>query len=113
MARIEIRDPSGNLVLNPGFENASASPWVQTSSGGYALIDSTRPRTGTKSAYLAGYNNANDTLYQTITVPSNGQLTYWWYMSTASSKKRVLRPDRSSRRCMSLSSIPQKQKNSS
>ena len=75
--------PSGNLILNPGFENATASPWVQTSSGGYSLIDTTRPRTGTKSAYMAGYNSGSDTLYQTITVPSNGQLSYWWYMSTA------------------------------
>ncbi|MGC8947457.1 MAG: hypothetical protein ACP5N6_15025, partial [Anaerolineae bacterium] len=38
-----------------------------------------------------GYNNANDTLYQTITIPNTGptgrpvinaRLSYYWYMST-------------------------------
>ena len=46
------------------------------------MVDTTRPRTGSYSAYLGGYNNANETIYQTITVPTNGTLTYWWYMST-------------------------------
>jgi subtilisin family serine protease len=76
--------PGGSLIVNGGFESGT-SPWVQSSSGGYQLIDTTRPHNGSYSAYLGGYNNANDTIYQTITVPSNGTLTYWWYMSTAES----------------------------
>lgn len=68
-------------IVNGGFESGT-SPWVQSSANGYQLIDGTRPHAGTRSVYLGGYNNANDQIYQTITVPSNGTLTYWWYMTT-------------------------------
>ncbi len=75
---------SGEAVVNGGFENG-ASPWVQSSSGGYQLISTSRPRTGAYSAWLGGYNSGTDSLYQTITVPSNGTLTYYWYMTTQES----------------------------
>ncbi|HET6312958.1 MAG TPA: S8 family serine peptidase [Chloroflexia bacterium] len=68
-------------IVNGGFESGT-SPWVQSSANGYQLIDPTRPRTGTYSAWLCGYNNCNDNIYQTVTVPTNGTLTYWWYMTT-------------------------------
>ncbi len=71
----------GNGILNPGFESGT-SPWVQTSSGGYTIPSTTRPRTGSYSAYFGGYNSATETLYQTVTVPSNGSLKYWWYNTT-------------------------------
>jgi len=74
----------GNRIVNGGFESGT-SPWVQSSTGGFQLIDSTRPHTGSFSAFLAGYNNGTDTIYQTITVPANGTLTYWWFMSTQES----------------------------
>lgn len=75
--------PSGGTetIQNGGFESGT-SPWQQSSSGGYQLIDTARPHTGSYSAYLGDYNNATDQIYQTITVPSGGKLTYWWYMST-------------------------------
>ncbi|MBA3470754.1 MAG: S8 family serine peptidase [Herpetosiphonaceae bacterium] len=73
--------PSGNAIVNGGFESGT-SPWQQSSSNGYQLIDTTRPRSGSYSAYLGGYNSGTDTIYQTITVPSNGSLRYYWYMST-------------------------------
>jgi thermitase len=74
--------PSGTeRIVNGGFENGT-SPWVQSSANGYQLIDPTRPRTGSYSAWLCGYNNCNDQIYQTVTVPTNGTLTYWWYMTT-------------------------------
>lgn len=77
--------PSGGAALvNGGFESGS-SPWVQSSTNGYQLIDTTRPRTGSYSAYLGGYNSGTDTIYQTITVPANGTLSYWWYMTTQES----------------------------
>ena len=44
-------------------------------SGGYALITTTRPHTGTYGAYLGGYNNATDSICQTVTVPANGMLS--------------------------------------
>jgi hypothetical protein len=31
---------------------------------------------------MGGYNSGTESVYQTITVPSNGVLSYWWYMST-------------------------------
>jgi len=71
-------------LTNGGFENGT-TPWVQTSKGGYQIITNTRPRTGTMSAYLAGYDRANDTIYQQLTIPSNATsatLTYYWNMAT-------------------------------
>ena len=76
--------PGGGTIVNGGFESGT-SPWVQSSSGGYQLIDSTRPHTGSFSAYLGDYNNGTDTIYQTVTVPSSGTLRYWWYMTTSES----------------------------
>lgn len=74
--------PPGGSIQNGGFESG-LSPWVQTSSGGYSLIDSYLPRTGSYSAWMSGYNNANDMLYQAITIPANGTLKYWWYMTSS------------------------------
>ncbi|HUS16310.1 MAG TPA: S8 family serine peptidase [Chloroflexia bacterium] len=71
-------------IVNGGFESGT-SPWVQSSTNGYQLIDTTRPHAGSYSAYLGGYNSGTDTIYQTVTVPSNGVLTYWWYMTTSES----------------------------
>lgn len=71
-------------LTNGGFESGTA-PWVQSSKGGYQIIANTRPRTGTMSAYLAGYDRANDTLYQQVTIPANATsatLTYYWNMAT-------------------------------
>ncbi len=73
--------PTGTAIVNGGFESGT-SPWLQSSSNGYQLIDTTRPRTGSYSAYMGGYNSGTDTLYQTITVPSNGSLRYYYYMTT-------------------------------
>ena len=73
----------GEFMANGGFESGT-SPWVQSSSGGYQLIDGTRPRTGTRSAYLAGYNNGVDQIYQTVTIPANATSATWrfWYNVT-------------------------------
>lgn len=74
----------GNLISNGGFENGT-SPWVESSSGGYTIIDSTRPHAGTYSAYLCGYNNCSDSIYQQVTIPASittATLTCYWYMST-------------------------------
>jgi hypothetical protein len=73
--------PLGNAVINGGFETGT-TPWVQASSGGYTIVATTRPHAGANSAYFGDYNSATESLYQTITVPSNGVLSYWWYMTT-------------------------------
>lgn len=76
---------SGNLVVNPGFENGD-SPWVETSSGGFELITTDDPHTGSFSAFLCGYNNCNDTIRQSITLPSSfttATFSYWLAISTS------------------------------
>ncbi|HYP40390.1 MAG TPA: choice-of-anchor J domain-containing protein, partial [Chloroflexia bacterium] len=77
----------GERLTNGGFESGTA-PWVQSSSGGYQLIDTTRPRTGSYSAYMGGYNSGTDTLYQQVTIPSNATsatFSYWRYVTTQES----------------------------
>ncbi len=74
----------GNMISNGGFENGT-SPWVGSSSGGYAIVDTTKPHAGSYSAYLCGYNNCSDSVYQQVTIASSvttATLTYYWYMST-------------------------------
>lgn len=75
---------SSNLIVNGGFEQGS-SPWIESSSGGYEIVDSSNPHTGSYEAYLCGYNNCQDSLYQTVTIPStstSATVSYYWYMTT-------------------------------
>lgn len=76
--------PSGNLVVNPGFENGS-SPWQESSSGGFEIVDPTNPHTGSNSAYLCGYDSCNDQIWQSVTLPSSfstATFSYWTYIDT-------------------------------
>ncbi|HZT96830.1 MAG TPA: protease pro-enzyme activation domain-containing protein [Chloroflexota bacterium] len=79
-------NPGGSqLVVNGGFENGQ-SPWSESSSGGYQIIDPTRPHTGSYSAWLCGYNRCNDQIWQKVTLPSSFSkvtLTYWLYSDTS------------------------------
>ena len=77
--------PGSNVIINPGFENGTTG-WIQTSSGGYPLISSSKPRTGSFSAWLTGYNSATETIGQTVTVASGSStLRYWWHMTSSES----------------------------
>ena len=58
-------------AAQPGLR-ARHAVWIQYSSGGYPLVDETRPRSGIRSVYFAGYNSANESIGQTVTVPANG-----------------------------------------
>ena len=72
------------LINNGGFESGQ-SPWTESSTGGYQLVDSSLPHTGSYSAYLNGYNSSTDLIYQTVTIPStatSATLTFWTYVST-------------------------------
>jgi thermitase len=73
--------PSGSSLTNGGFESGT-SPWVQSSTNGYQLIDTTRPHTGSYSAYLGDYNSGTDIIYQTVTIPTSGYLKYYWYQTS-------------------------------
>jgi subtilase family serine protease len=73
------------VLQNGGFESGT-SPWVESSSGGYELIDTTNPHNGSHSAFLGGYDNANDVIYQTVSVPasaSTATLSYWTDVETS------------------------------
>jgi hypothetical protein len=74
--------PGSNIVVNPGFESGTTG-WTQSSSGGYQLFTTTRPRTGSYSADLCGYNSCTEYFEQTVTVPSGANLKYWWYMTSS------------------------------
>ena len=74
--------PTG--LVNGGFESGGTG-WAQSDP---AIISSTssgtRARTGTWSAWLGGYNGANEQIAQTVTIPSGGAtLTYSWQLSSS------------------------------
>ncbi|MGZ4111780.1 MAG: S53 family peptidase, partial [Tumebacillaceae bacterium] len=71
-------------LVNGGFESGNAS-WTESSSGGYEIVDTTKPHTGVNGAYLVGYNSGNDQIWQTVTIPSTATtatLSFWTYVST-------------------------------
>jgi len=75
------------LIVNGGFESGQ-SPWGESSANGYQIIDPSRPHTGTHSAWMCGYNNCNDQIYQTVTLPATFTkvtLGYWYYSDTQES----------------------------
>ena len=75
---------SSNAISNGGFENGT-SPWTENSSGGYELIDTTQPHSGSYSANLCGDNSCSDSIYQQVAIPASAtsaQLSYYWYMDT-------------------------------
>lgn len=67
------------LVVNGGFENGH-TPWVEQSKLQMELLDPFYPHTGKMGAWLGGANNAEDSLTQTVTLPSDAVITlrYWW-----------------------------------
>jgi len=71
------------LVQDGGFE-AGSPAWLRYSAQGYELISDFNPRSGAKSAYLAGVNSADDRLSQQVTLPVGAStLRAWWYLATA------------------------------
>ena len=75
--------PSSELLINPGFESGSAS-WVQNPTNiiGSAAANA---RSGSGFAWLSGYNNANDLLYQQVTIPSDATsaiFSFWYRITT-------------------------------
>ncbi|HVU70511.1 MAG TPA: S53 family peptidase [Ktedonobacteraceae bacterium] len=73
------------LLGNPGFESGAGSPWAESSRGGYEIVDNSNPHSGSYEAWLCGYNNCSDAIYQTVTLPSTTTrvvLSYWVYIET-------------------------------
>ncbi len=75
------------LITNGGFESGR-SPWTETSTGGYEIVDSSASsvhHSGSASAWLCGYNNCTDTIYQTVTIAASATsvtLTFYVYITT-------------------------------
>jgi chitodextrinase len=75
---------SANILLNPGFESGPVF-WTDQTANGYPVITSYLNPTTTSNnwyAWLCGYNNCSDTIYQDITVPADAQnahvqFNYW------------------------------------
>ncbi len=57
--------------------------WSESSSGGYEVIDTYNPHTGSYSADECGYNSCTEYVQQQLTIPSNANLRYWWYMTSS------------------------------
>lgn len=72
------------LLINGDFE-AGPVGWTQSSAGGFDLISGFNPHTGAWGSYLAGYNNADDQLRQSVSLPagaSSATLRLWWALET-------------------------------
>jgi Zn-dependent metalloprotease len=70
-----------NTIVNPGFESGT-TPW--TISGQVTRSTGTFPHSGAAYMILNGVNNTTATLFQTVTVPSNGctNLQFWLNITT-------------------------------
>lgn len=74
------------LIVNPGFETGSATPWTLTAG---VLNNSTAepPHSGSWDAWLDGYGtNHTDSAAQTVSIPStatSATLTFWLHIDTA------------------------------
>jgi hypothetical protein len=71
-----------DAIENGDFEAGGTSWEVQHST----IFDvDIAPHSGTKAAYLGGYDNAQDGLYQQVVIPADtvtATLSYWWYLFT-------------------------------
>jgi len=70
-----------NAIVNPGFETGT-TPW--TVSGQVTRSTGSFPHSGTAYMILNGVNSSSGTLFQTVTVPSNGcsNLSFWLNITT-------------------------------
>ena len=71
-----------NAIVNPGFETGT-TPW--TISGQVTRSTGSFPHSGTAYMILNGVNSSTGTLFQTVTVPSNGctNLSFWLNITTS------------------------------
>lgn len=69
---------TSQLLQNPGFDTGTWTPWQPL---GYPELTDQVYRSASYSAWLAGYNNADDYIYQSVTVPSDATevvLDFWY-----------------------------------
>lgn len=73
------------LLVNGSMEGNDG--WNVQTNGTYDLYSNYQARSGQRSAYLAGVNDATDMMRQTITLPANQQTTlrFWWLVNSEES----------------------------
>lgn len=73
------------LLVNGNMETTEG--WSAQTNGNYTLFSNYQARSGQRSAYLAGVNNAEDMLTQNLTLPADHQTTlrFWWLINTEES----------------------------
>ncbi len=71
-----------NALVNPGFETGT-TPW--TISGQVTRSTGSFPHSGTAYMILNGVNSSSGSLFQTVTVPTNGctNLSFWLNITTS------------------------------
>ena len=69
-----VETVDGNIIRNPGFESGSVF-WSEQSAEGYAVVTQflTPSASNAWYAWLCGYNNCKDSLYQDVTIPADAQ----------------------------------------
>lgn len=77
---------SSNLLANPGFERGDEG-WLLKAGGNYAIVtdDASFAHGGLKYAWLGGYDSANDSAAQNITIAAGAteaSLQFWYRIST-------------------------------
>ncbi len=78
---------AGNTVLNPGFEEVGTH-WGGASGGGFEIMGAfvgVPANTGSRMAWLGGYNSGTDSLSQGFPVSGSGtqaKLQFWYNIST-------------------------------
>jgi thermitase len=75
-----------DAIVNGGFEDGGGmlEPWVLEV--GHAYPSDQTPHSGQFSVWTGGYKNADDGMYQSVSLPydlDSATLNYWWYMHTA------------------------------
>jgi len=76
-----------NLIADSSLETGAG--WAMKTNGRYAMLSNIQAHTGSKSAYLAGANQAADLLSTKLVVPADGQsvvLDFWWKVNSENSK---------------------------
>ena len=78
-----------DVIANGSFEATSAAPW-QVEGG--ALIYRLLGHDSQSSAWLGGYDNADDAIWQSVSIPADAasaRLRYWLYVQTEATAGQV------------------------
>lgn len=81
------------MVVNPGFETGSLSPWTSCGSVSDVSVTTAQAHSGSYSVLIGTTSkpevNGTAGVCQTVTVPAGGTLTFWVYEATTDSIEYV------------------------